>query len=99
MMRNKYRYIFLSFLLVSFLGAGAQSIQMLVPSQVPAGSASFALIVTGSNFVYGDSAYLDGSSRPTIVSSDTQLKVLIYNTDVAKAGKHSIVVKTVDGSS
>jgi hypothetical protein len=98
MMRRHFRYVFLCFLLASFLVARAQTIQSLIPATVTAGAASFALNVTGSNFAYGDTAYLDGSERPTIDSSDSLLRVLIYNTDVAKAGKHTIVVKSASGA-
>lgn len=97
MMQRISRYLLLPLLAAPLL-AHAQRIASLLPSTVTAGSASFALTVSGSGFVYGDSAYLDGVLKPTIVSSDSLLRVLIYNTDIAKAGKHTIVVKSESGA-
>jgi hypothetical protein len=90
--------IFFLILVASLAGtAAAESLQSLLPNSVPAGTTNFAMTVNGAGFQFGDIAYLDGASRPTVVGGDSYLRVLIYTSDVAKAGKHTIVVKNESG--
>lgn len=58
----------------------------LLPGSVVAGSTSFELIVNGSSFVPGAKVFWNGVERPTTYVSDTQLRAMIADTDVANVG-------------
>jgi CSLREA domain-containing protein len=62
------------------------------PSSVEAGSPSFTLIVTGTNFVSGATVHWNGAERPTTFVSDSQLTAAIAATDVLTAGTAIVAV-------
>ncbi|HKE05655.1 MAG TPA: IPT/TIG domain-containing protein, partial [Blastocatellia bacterium] len=68
------------------------AITALNPSSAMAGDDPFTLTVTGSNFIAGSVVQWNGSPRPTMVVSATQLKADIPATDVATAGDAKITV-------
>ena len=67
-------------------------ITSLSPSGVSAGSGSFALSVTGTNFVSLATVTVNGSARQTDFSNSTLLEALIPASDVATAGTLEIAV-------
>jgi hypothetical protein len=68
-------------------------ITAISPSGVAAGSATFALTVTGTGFVTGAVVQVDGSTRPTTFGSATQLLAALPAGDVTTAGTtHTIAV-------
>ncbi len=67
-------------------------ITTLSPSSVGAGSAAFNLTVTGSGFVNGSVARVNGSDRSTTFTSSTQLSVSIPATDVASPASLGLTV-------
>ena len=62
------------------------TITSLNPSTATAGSAAFALTVTGTNFVSGSVVRWNDSDRPTTFVTSTQLTAAIPATDIAAAG-------------
>jgi hypothetical protein len=48
-----------------------------------AASKQFTLIITGTNFIAGAVAQIDGDNRPTQFVSSTQLKATIFGSDSA----------------
>jgi hypothetical protein len=72
------------------------SITSLSPAWVwSAGGASSALtlIITGTNFVDGTMAQLNGNDRPTKFISKTKLQATIYGTDQLDPANNSVSVK------
>ncbi len=64
----------------------APSVTALNPAVVAAGSAGFTLMVTGTNFISGTTARINGSNRATTVLSSTKLTATILAGDIAGAG-------------
>ncbi len=64
----------------------------LNPSSATEGDEALVLIVTGTNFVAGASVQWNGSSRPTVFVSGTQLAAQISKADLAIAGTANITV-------
>lgn len=62
------------------------------PGFVLAGSPSFTLTVTGTNFIAGSVVRWNGAARATSFVSDTQLKALIPSSDVASRGSAAVRV-------
>lgn len=67
-------------------------VSALAPSSALAGSAAFALTVTGSNFVSGAVLNFDGVAQPTTFVSATSLTATIPAAAIAAAGTNSIIV-------
>ncbi len=67
-------------------------ITAISPDTVPAGGPGIVLIVTGSAFVQGSVARVNGQDRQTDLVSDTSLAVQIPATDIATAGLLTINV-------
>lgn len=65
----------------------------LLPGAVVAGSQSFELIVNGLSFVPGARVLWNGSERETTFVSDTRLRAMIPETDVANVGTADITVE------
>src|SRR5258708_38628578 len=70
------------------------TVASLSPSAAPAGSASFTLTVSGTNFVSLSTVHWNGSARPTTFVSSTQLQAQITNADIATSGTVSVTVST-----
>jgi hypothetical protein len=68
------------------------SIATLAPASVAAGSADFALTVTGSGFVSGATATVGGQPRTVTFGSATQLSVAVLAADVTSAGSVSVQI-------
>ena len=68
------------------------TVTALTPASIAAGSAAFALTVTGTGFVSGAVVQVDGSARVTTVSSSTSVTAALLATDVAATGTHTITV-------
>lgn len=68
------------------------NITSLSPSAVTTGSASFALTVTGTNFVSQSIVAVNGNNRPTTFVNTTSLEALISATDVGTGGTLEITV-------
>lgn len=71
----------------------APTLIALSPNSTLAGSPSFSLTVTGSNFVSAAVVRWSGSNRTTSFVSSTQLTALIPAADVAAAGTASVSVQ------
>ena len=72
--------------------APTPSITSLSPSSVMAGSAAFALTVTGSGFVSGASATVGGQARTVTFGSATQVTIAVQAADVASQGNVPVQV-------
>src|SRR5258707_1696246 len=70
------------------------TVASLSPSAAPAGSASFTLTVSGTNFVSLSTVHWNGSARPTTFVSSTELQAQITNADIATSGTVSVTVST-----
>ena len=68
------------------------TITTLSPSTTAAGSASFSLIVTGTNFVSGSVVNFNGAAKTTTFNSATQLTASILAADVAAVGTPGVTV-------
>ncbi len=75
------------------------SISKLSPTSVLAGSSSFTLIITGSNFVAESSVTVNGVNRAPSVVNSTELEVEMSPSDVATAGEVQIAVVNPEGPS
>lgn len=64
----------------------------LVPTIIAAGSPAFTLTVNGSKFVPGSAVQVNGSLRPTVFGSATQLFAQLSAADVANVGTVAITV-------
>jgi hypothetical protein len=70
----------------------APSLTAVAPDSAVAGDDPFTLVVTGANFVAGSVVQWNGSPRPTMVISTTELRAQISAADVASAGTVQITV-------
>jgi hypothetical protein len=68
------------------------AIASLSPSSVLAGGAAFTLTVDGSNFVNGSIVRLNGSNRPTVFVSATQLTAQITAADIQSGATLPVTV-------
>ncbi len=64
----------------------------LSPVSATEGDEAFTLTVTGTNFVAGSTVRWNGSARPTIFVSSTQLTAQLSKTDVASPGTANVDV-------
>src|SRR5437868_4173125 len=62
------------------------------PTSGVAGSAAFMLIVTGTNFLPSSMVQWNGSARPTIFASSTQVQAQIAAADIAAVGSVNVTV-------
>src|SRR5262249_55208648 len=60
--------------------------------QATAGSSSFTLTVTGTNFTTSSVVQWNGASRPTTYAQSTQLRASIPSSDIASAGTAQVTV-------
>jgi hypothetical protein len=67
-------------------------ITALSPSAVPAGSASFNLSITGTNFVSQSTVMVNGNGRPTTFINATSLEAAVSSSDVTTGGTVQISV-------
>ena len=83
-------------LVVNWQGAhaGQVAISSLSPASVTAGSAAFALTVTGSNFAAGATVNFSGTSLPANVVSSTELQASVSATLIATAGTAAVTVSS-----
>ena len=72
-------------------------ISSLNPSSVPAGSADFPLVITGSDFHTDSTVKLNGVVVTSTIQSATQMSALVTAAQVAKAGTISVVVHSPAG--
>lgn len=70
----------------------APTVTSISPNTTPAGSDDISLIVTGTNFVNGSVVKWNGSDRPTIFQSTTQLIAYISEPDLATVGTANVTV-------
>lgn len=70
----------------------APTLDAIAPSYRAAGSGSFVLTVTGTNFVGNSYVTWKGSARPTTYVSGTQLQATISATDIASPGTATVRV-------
>ena len=83
---------------VTFLvSAAAPTITSLSPSTSVAGSAAFALTVTGTNYTQDTVVEWDGSPRATKFNNATTLTAQILAADIANAGTNSVVAVNPQG--
>src|SRR5258708_36962018 len=68
------------------------TITSLSPNSVAAGSTTFTLIVTGTNFLSSSMVQWNASARPTMVASGTQVQAQISAADVAASGSVNVTV-------
>ena len=73
------------------------TITQISPEAVFAGSGSFTITVTGTNFVSGSRVEVDGSERSTSYVSATVLTATIPAADIATAGNRQIAVRSPGG--
>ena len=106
--KRNFRYCFIVVLDVSWLLAGCggggyhspppspsnpvPTITSLSPNSVAAGSTTFTLIVTGTNFLSSSMVQWNGSARPTMFASGTQVQGQISAADVAASGSVNVTV-------
>lgn len=67
------------------------------PTAVVAGSAQFALFITGSNFIPLSTVTVNGANRAATVTNSTQISIQMNSTDVAAAGQVQIAVVNPPG--
>ncbi|MFM8395041.1 MAG: hypothetical protein ACKOB4_14065, partial [Acidobacteriota bacterium] len=70
----------------------APVLSSLNPSTVIAGGPAFTLTVTGSGFLSGVTAQINGAARAATFVSSTQLTVSLAATDIASAGSITVAV-------
>ncbi len=70
----------------------APSISSISPSSVAAGAVGFTLTVNGANFASDAVVRWNGSSRPTVFVSSSQVTAQISGSDIAAAGTAAITV-------
>lgn len=75
----------------------APHISSLSPSSVAAGSADFALIITGTEFHSDSTVKLNGVVVTSTIQSATQMSALVSAATVAAAGNVSVVVHSPAG--
>src|SRR5258708_10540063 len=106
--KRNFRYCFIVVLDVSWLLAGCggggyhspppspsnpvPTITSLSTNSVAAGSTTFTLIVTGTNFLSSSMVQWNGSARPTMFSFRTQVQAQISAADVAASGSVNVMV-------
>lgn len=78
--------------------ATAQTVTSITPSTVSAGSKSFTLTVTGSNFDKDAAVELNGQTHETVPVSSTELKALVFAADVATPATILVTVINSNGS-
>ena len=76
----------------------APVLKSMTPSAVPAGSATFKLLITGTNFKSDDVVQFNGGGIATEFISSTQIAGTITSDLVASAGTALITVARKDGS-
>ncbi|NLV30387.1 MAG: hypothetical protein GXY47_04450 [Acidobacteria bacterium] len=74
------------------INATGPAISSLSSSSAVAGSASFIVTVTGRGFSSSMVMRWNGSARPTVVLSASQLQSIIYYSDMETAGTYAITV-------
>src|SRR6185503_16880381 len=68
------------------------ALSALSPSSAVAASASFALTVTGANFVSGSTVSFNGAAHTTTFVSSTQLRATIATTEIVLPGNYPVTV-------
>src|SRR5258706_2074916 len=105
--KRNFRYCFIVVLDVSWLLAGCggggyhspppspsnpvPTITSLSPDSVAAGSTTFTLIVTGTNFLSSSIVQWNRSARPTMFASGTQVQAQISAADAAARGSVNVM--------
>lgn len=69
-------------------------ISSLNPASVAAGATRFTLDIIGSGFAPSSTVLFDGSPRPSIFLSETELTIFVNPNDIPAAGTASLVVIT-----
>jgi hypothetical protein len=69
----------------------------LQPGAATAGGAGFSLVVRGTGFVESSAVLWNGSARPTIFVSATELQASILASDIAQGGAMTVAVYTPGG--
>jgi hypothetical protein len=75
------------------------TISSLSPNSASAGSPGFTLMINGTNFTSGATAYWGSTQLPTTYVSSTQLTAPISQSQIANPGSESITVVTGGGTS
>ena len=70
----------------------APTITSLSPNSAVAGAAAFTLTVAGTNFLSSSAVQWNGSARPTMYVSSTQVQAQISAADVAAVGSVNVTV-------
>ena len=83
----------------TFTIAGAPTIGSLSPAEAVAGSGSFTLTVTGTNFVGSSAVYWGSTALGTTYGSATSLTAAVTSTQLASAGLQSVTVHNPTGVS
>ena len=68
----------------------APTITSISPASEPAGTASAEVVVTGTGFVPSTVINVNGTSRPTLFTSATQVSVTLTSADLAGTGNLSV---------
>lgn len=68
------------------------TLSSIAPMSAVAGSGSFTLTVSGTNFNSNSVVRWNGSNRPTTLISSTQLQATISASDIASAGTRTVTV-------
>ena len=84
----------INFTITTMQTAPLPTITSLAPTTRPAGSASFVLIVRGTNFVPRSYIRWGGAGRVTTFISATELRTTLTTADVAAAGTKAVSVVT-----
>lgn len=71
----------------------APTVSSLTPTQVTAGATSLQVTITGTGFVSGAVAKVNGVARATVVNSATQVLITLTQSDLATAGALTITVE------
>lgn len=79
-----------------FNGVVAPTLSSIDPTTVAAGSASFTLTATGTNYVTGTTILWNGAPLTTTVKSATQLTATVSAAQIATAGTVSVSVRKPD---
>jgi hypothetical protein len=78
-------------------GGGAPSVASLSPASAPRGSDAFTLTVTGTGFAPGTSLQWNGTVKPAVFVSATQLTTLVLPADVGVSGTVQVAAISLDG--
>jgi hypothetical protein len=96
---SNYSFTYINGTLTVTAATPAPTIAPLTPNSATAGGAAFTLTINGTNFVSGAVAKWGATALTTTYFSATKLTVAVPKSLITTAGKASVTVSTVAGTS